>query len=414
MRTTKVRNTITTSRLHISIAVLVFSVFAVGLLVFVKAALPAAHSFEAELGTTAGATATLSESGTSGAGGVTLNASTNNSNIYKGAANTPYIPYSTDPQATDNGIFELFAESGIHALRIGLPWNETQPTAKGVWNEDIMRQADYYIQRVTDMGIKVLVVAVGSPPWASGGGAVNSPNFKDADYADYMEQLIERYPGKIEAIEVWNEPSYSGFLQNSDPARYTSLLKAAYTRIKQVDANIIVVGGSLYGSVYNNPDFLRGMYENGAKDYFDVLATHEYGDTPERAQVWGASAPPASYTPLFNSIKNNLVSIMVEFGDGNKPIWLTETGANTAGGGKGVSPDQQAQALNDAFAHLKSGAIPQMKRIYWYNFANGWTEGAEEHRNNPEWNYGIVTPRTPFPELSDWTRKPAFAAFKAQ
>ena len=370
------------------------------------------RAIEAESVTPAGKASITSAAGASNGSFVTLNAAASSS-IYKGVAIGPYVPYSNEPDEHNDGTYELLAESGVHALRIGLPWREMQPDAKGVWDANLIAQADIFINKVTAMNIKLLVVVVGSPAWASGGGGFNSPNFKDSDYADYLEQILRRYPGKIEAIEVWNEPAYSGFLETSDPGRYTSMLKAAYTRIKQVDPSVIVVGGSLYGSVYNNPDFLRGMYQNGAKDYFDVLGQHQYGDTPARASFWGSSAPPAPYAVLLDSIKNNIVSIMQEYGDGAKPIWMTETGANTATGGNGVTEQQQAAVMSEVFGYLKSGYIPTMQRIYWYNWSDGWTQGAEANQSNPEWKYGIVTPRGgPFPVPSDWYKKPAFEVFK--
>lgn len=396
------------------ISVVVFALVSSLLLVFTRAASTSNKAYEAEAGTVTGKSAIVVHAESSG-GGITLNSTRGDDNIVRAIAHGPFVPYTNTVDSQNNGTYELFAEAKVQALRIGLPWREMQPQAKGVWDENFIAQVDTFINRVSSMGIKLLVVVVGSPGWSSGGGEFNSQNFKDEDYADYLQQIIERYPEKIEAIEVWNEPSYSGFLANSDPARYTRLLKAAYTRVKQVDPNVIVVGGSLYGSVYNNPEFLRGMYENGAKNYFDVFATHEYGDTPARADVWGESVPPAPYIKLFTSIKNNLVSIMEEFGDGAKPIWMTETGANTAKGGNGVTEAQQAQAMNDAYRHLKNGTIPQLKRIYWYNWSDGWTNGPGNDANgtNPEWKYGIVTPNSgPFPTPGDWIRKPAFDAFK--
>jgi hypothetical protein len=390
----------------------IFAVLGVILLLLTSAATTGSQRFEAEAGSRSGPAQVVSGSTTSGSG-VTLNVTNNGLGpVYKGVSIPAYIPFAGEPDAIDNGIIELLAESGTHAVRVGFPWRETQPESKGQWNETLMKKADLLMSKLAALNIKVLVVSIGSPAWASGGGEVNSPNFKDTDYADYLEQLIKRYPGRIEAIEVWNEPSYPAFLSTTDPVRYTNILKAAYTRIKQVDSSILVLGASLYGSVYNNPDFLRGMYQAGAKDYFDVLSTHEYGDTPARSEFWKHPAP-VPYTVLLDSIRNNLASIMQEYGDGNKPIWLTETGANTAQV-NGVSLDKQASAVTDAYTTLKSGYLPQLKRVYWYNFANGWTQGAEVHATNVEWHFGLVIPSSPFPTLADWTRKPAFEAFKAQ
>ena len=55
--------------------------------------------------------------------------------------------------------------------------------------------------------------------------------------------------------------------------RYAAIVRAAYTAIKQADAAVPVLAGSLVGS---NGVFLRALYAAGIKGYYDGLAVHYY------------------------------------------------------------------------------------------------------------------------------------------
>jgi hypothetical protein len=104
-----------------------------------------------------------------------------------------------------------------------------------------------------------------------------------------------------------------------DPARYTQLLKLAYTAIKSVNPQMPVIGGALATDLASTatsaavplPSFLQAMYAAGAKGSMDGLSIHPY---PEATDLF--------YT--FEAISDTL-EIRDANGD-SAPLWVTETG----------------------------------------------------------------------------------------
>ncbi len=131
----------------------------------------------------------------------------------------------------------------------------------------------------------------------------------------------------VDAIEVHNEPNLRiEWPQGPDAWQYTQMLRVAYTEIKAVAPHVTVVSAGLApapttgdGRAISDLDFARVMFENGAGDYFDVFGYHPYG----------FNAPPeqAPAPDNFNFRRVELIrNMMVRFGLGSKPIWLTEFG----------------------------------------------------------------------------------------
>ena len=57
------------------------------------------------------------------------------------------------------------------------------------------------------------------------------------DWKDFIQQLTERYKGKILAYEIWNEPNLSREWGNAPPdaKAYTEMLRVSYNEIKKLD-----------------------------------------------------------------------------------------------------------------------------------------------------------------------------------
>jgi O-antigen ligase len=113
-----------------------------------------------------------------------------------------------------------------------------------------------------------------------------------------------------------------------DPAAYTALLRAAYTAAKQADPSCVILSAGLApnwetgGKNLNELDFLRRMYQAGAKGYFDVLGAKPYGfwETPEDRR----------FSPRVLNFSRLVLQreIMEEFGDRDTPVWAVAFGWN--------------------------------------------------------------------------------------
>jgi hypothetical protein len=152
-----------------------------------------------------------------------------------------------------------------------------------------------------------------------------------ADFGDFVYAFVSHYRGRVKHIIIWNEPNVTlewGF-RPPDPEGYTELLRMAYTRAKEADPNIMVLGGALAPTLepegsevaMNDLTYLERMYQAGASKYFDILAAHAYGLT------YAYDEPPAANVLDFRRVE--LVrELMVKNGDAAKPIMLTESGWN--------------------------------------------------------------------------------------
>lgn len=217
-----------------------------------------------------------------------------------------------------------------------------------------------------------------------------------------MTALATRYKGKVAAYEIWNEPNlnYEWGSQTPDPAAYTAMLKTAYTAIKAVDPEALVITGGLSttggGSptAYGDLEFLQGMYDAGAKGYFDAFGSHPYpfGHPPSEVDPWGLSL----------SRVQDQHQIMVENGDGDTPIWITEVGwvihSNWDLGEHqniSVTEEQQARYLTETFTKVQQD-WPFVEAVFLFNLdfsTVSWYTASEPMR----W-YAILNPdRTPRP-----------------
>jgi hypothetical protein len=109
--------------------------------------------------------------------------------------------------------------------------------------------------------MKVAVTITGAPDWANGGHPARYAPKRPADYADFAVAAARRYPG-VHLWTVWQDPSSAKQLKPNSPARYASLLDAAYGALKSVSRRNDVVGG---GSSGNAKSWLKGLRLKGGK-----------------------------------------------------------------------------------------------------------------------------------------------------
>jgi hypothetical protein len=183
-----------------------------------------------------------------------------------------------------------------------------------------------------------------SPPWARPDANPHGPPLQYADYADFVYALVSRYRtgstnGRLHAIEVWNEPNLHKEWGNQpvnrrQAAEYTRLLRGAYEAAKRADPNVTIISGSLSPTGWNDdtarPDdvYLHWLYQAGAASWFDALGVHGagYGSAPDTVPMTVERYPHPSF---YFRRAEQLHDIMVEYGDGDKQIWMMEFGWTT-------------------------------------------------------------------------------------
>jgi polysaccharide biosynthesis protein PslG len=149
------------------------------------------------------------------------------------------------------------------------------------------------------------------------------------EYVEFLRQFARRYAGRLDGLLVWNEPnlSFEWEFRTVSAVDYDALLRQAYFAVKAEDSGLRVVAAGLAPTTEESEEalseliYLRQLYAAGAAPYFDALAGHAYG--------WQSpfDEPPAPTQINFRRLDLQR-QIMVEAGDGGKPIPVTEAGWN--------------------------------------------------------------------------------------
>jgi len=258
------------------------------------------------------------------------------------------------------------ASLGAGILRIDFEWAAVEPRP-GQWN---WSDYDSLVADAQNHNVEILAILdYGNP---------NYPPFRyfrpptDLQrWLTFVANTVTRYKGSVHYWEVWNEPDNPVFWEDQNPVAYTALLIPTYQLIKSIDPQATVVLGGLAGDFI----YLDGMYRAGAKNFFDVANYHTY------------SRPNAETAQAFRGI-------MAAHGDQNKPVWITETGAE--GKPPTSSLAEQAQAVTDTYqAMLQTPGLAA--RVFWFKTKDDFVD------SDGYGGYGLL--------FADGSRKPAAEAY---
>jgi hypothetical protein len=191
-----------------------------------------------------------------------------------------------------------------------------------------------------------------------GDGASNMPNL--TAYANYVRAVAERYAGRIQALQVWNEGNVPGYWAGS-PSQLAHLTYTAKTVVHSVNAQLKahtkLVAPSFVAR--SNTDFTNSYFKRntGGKkvaSWVDVVAFSLY---PK------ATLGPEDSMTLLKNVKAMLAKRKV-----HKPIWNTEINYGLAAGGTGARPPRissQRQAAYVVRTYLLN-ANAHVGRVFWY------------------------------------------------
>mgnify|MGYP001194571075 FL=1 len=263
---------------------------------------------------------------------------------------------------------------------------------------------DLVIGHAQANGLKVIARLGYTPDWARPPDTPLTYLDQSAydDFAAFAALFAERYKDSVDYIIIGNEPNLSfewGYRQTG-PQDYAELLAVVYPAVKQANPDVTVLAGALAptiepeGSPWATNDliYLQGMYDAGAAEFFDGLAAHAYGLT------FPADAEPGPEILNFRRIE--LVrQIMVENGDAETPIYVTETGWNDhPRWTMAVKPGQRIQYTVDALEYAqKNWPFVETLAVWAFRYPT-------PTRSYPD-NFTLVTP--------EFITKPIYDTLKA-
>jgi polysaccharide biosynthesis protein PslG len=314
-------------------------------------------------------------------------------------------------------------DAGFTWVKQRFEWRNIEKTRKNSfeWNEP-----DRIVNTINQAGLGIIARIDNQPDWARRDRIfpASGPPDKMEDWKDYVEALAERYKGKIQAYEVWNEPNISREWGNVQPdaVAYTEMLRVSYTAIKKVDPQALVLSAGLSPTTEISERaradtlFLNEMYQAGAKQYFDTLGVHAPGfkappeiDPAEVARnpQFNNNDPSAEEFRRAYAFRHaeDMRKIMVDNGDTEKQMsimemgWTSDVRPNSPYTWHAVTEDEKGQYLNRAVEYAKANWAPwigHMTMIYIPDPAWGPSE--------EQYYWSILNP--------DGTSRPAYDALK--
>jgi len=314
---------------------------------------------------------------------------------------------------------ELVQEMGFGWIKQAFAWRDIEGNAKGEFD---WYRPDRIVEQANAANLNLLIRIDHQPLWSVQSLVdkpitQNQPPANYQDFGDFCFALADRYKGRIQAYQVWNEPNLNREWgeQSPNPAEYTQLLRVCYQGIKTADPEAIVISAGLAPTGTEPPiampdnDFLQGMYDAGAADYFDALGLNApgYKAPPELPPEEGLKDEWGGHRwNVFRHVED-MRAIMVANGDADKQIVILETGwilqqdIHPTYTWHGVTEEQQADYLVGAYQFARENWQPWIGPIFTIYMADAtWTP--EEHE---QYWWSIVLP--------DGTPRPAYLALKA-
>lgn len=260
-------------------------------------------------------------------------------------------------------------------------------------SEDTLANLKEIIDSAHNEGFKILVTVTGDKPYPT----TDSINFMA--YIEFMREVAKLGP---DGIEVWNEMNidFEWPAGQISPSSYVNnMLAPAYTTIKAVNSDILVISGALAPTGFDNNTnawsdarYLSGMRNAGAANYLDCVGVHYNAGATSPSATTGHPADPGDrhyswyYQPTLTLYRNAFSN--------TRNLCLTEFGYLTADGFAGLPPgfswaantslDEQALWLAEAAQIAKNSGYVRLAIVFNLDFTKYDPAG------DPQAGYAII------------------------
>ena len=269
----------------------------------------------------------------------------------------------TDPAGATHTPTEqvnLAAAIGSDSARMGIPWasiESVKTDPQQLQSLSSWKTYDAIYNAMQAKGIRPIIVVSNAPAWArdpaaycpySGTPCSYPPAAAyDQRWKDFVAAVLVRYP-QARALEVWNEENLARFwAPEPQPGRYETVLALAHQAKLETGSTVpVIIGGLSHPSTttaaaWRADDFLDAIYQQpGGAGAFDGIGDHPYPMTsPWADHMWAAI--------------DRIRAVRDRYGDGDKPIWITEVGISTdPNSSASVSLDQQGPVLANFYTSI--------------------------------------------------------------
>lgn len=335
-----------------------------------------------------------------------------------------------NPENQDNWYRSVTADLGMRWVKQQVRWEQLEPEPGKIdW-----RLLDFVMTSAQKFKIKMLLSILTAPDWAREPDAFRGGHGPPADphtFAGFVAAILNRYPGQIHAIEVWNEQNLDRewtSAQGLDAAQYVELLRAVYETVKAIEPGTIVISGALSPTgvddgIHAVDDFkyMERQIEAGMLDWADCVGAHHNGynvspdyrylDIPadpsaiftgpftNRHHSWSFRSTLEGYAQRIRAAGRDTKLCVTEFG------WPSSEDLGSARQGFEFSLDntlaEQAEWLPKAMSNMEAWGFVWLAIVWNFNYG-------------PQAGYAISNDNVPYSLIGPgFTFRPAYDAIRA-
>ena len=284
--------------------------------------------------------------------------------------------------------------AGLGWVRIDFIWAVVEPR-KGKYD---WRVYDAIAAAAKARGLQVFATIAYTPAWATDGPELTGVPRNPDDWRRICFRAAKRYRGKITYWGLWNEPNLKRFWSGSRDQYIDVILRVGADAIHSGNPAAQVGGPELAHLVSDGAvwyDWLRqSLLEAG--DKLDFITHHLYDNDGNRDVTSKLTDGTlfGDHPSRWNLLPPSVREVLESTGWTGKPVWLTETGWESARVGESRQAGYYAGILNDWFTDQRGQGW--ISRIFFYELKDGAEDGS------PTW--GILRP--------DGSPKPAYEAYQ--
>jgi len=340
------------------------------------------------------------------------------------------VPQDLNPDVMNDFLRSVRQDLGVPWVKQQVRWEIIEPE-RGQFNWD---ELDLFMAGSRFFGVNVMLSIVTAPDWAREPGistAQHGPPANNADYVNFVRTILERYPGQVFAIEVWNEQNISRewtSLNGLRASNYVSLLRDTYNMVQEISPGTIVISGALSPTGVNDgigaiDDFvyMEQMIDAGLLDVADCVGAHHNGYNIGPTVPWDAvpNDPTASFRGPFDNPHHSWSFFSTLDGYAQRirsagyetKLCVTEFGwpvsSDIGGFPRGFefagdnTLDEQAQFLTEALTFMENSDTVWLAFIWNFNYGPlaGWDP------NNDNVPYSLIGPDNNFRPAYDAIRE---------
>ena len=326
-----------------------------------------------------------------------------------------------------DGFFRSVADDlGLGWVKHQVRWEEMEPQPGDIdWSI-----LDFVQASAEKFDIKLMLSIVTAPDWAREPGVDLEKHGPPADaqtYADFVARILRRYPGRIHAIEVWNEMNIDRewtSVHGLSAGNYVALLRRTYETVKAIDPGLIIISGALSPTgwndgivAYDDFSYMEQLITAGMLDWTDCVGAHHngYNVSPDLRYNDIPDDPTAIYRGPFDnphhswSFRSTLEGYASRIGPDVK-LCVTEFGWPTSQDLEGFPPGfefaqdntlaEQAQWIAKAMHNMEAWRFVWLAFIWNFNY--GPQAGYDPNNDNVP--YSLIGPGFSFRPAYDAIR----------